>query len=140
MAEPTNRSGDNGYPLAAHHPAVLPLPLNRLRHRNTLRRFVGVALLALMLGQWTILVHSIEHAQVPAAVEDSGDTDHAWGHHAGTSACHLVDHLLTGQAPAGEPPTPPCLSPAAMRVAGPAPSIGPSAAFRAYEARGPPRA
>lgn len=110
------------------------------RHRNATRRLVGVALLALLLGQWTLLAHSIVHARAPSTAAASPEADHAWGHHAGTSACHLVDHLLTGQAPGGEPTTVSCLPPAAMRVAAPAPSIGPGPASRAYEARGPPRA
>ena len=114
--------------------------MNPLRHRNATRRLVGVALLALLLGQWTVLAHSIAHARARAAVAVSADTDHAWGHHAGTPACHLVDHLLAGQAPGGEPASDTRLPPAALPVATAAPSIGPGPVWRAYEARGPPRA
>ena len=111
-----------------------------LCHRNATRRLVGVALLALLLGQWTVLAHSIAHARAPAAVAVSVDTDHVWGHHAGTPACHLVDHLLAGQAPGGESASVAYVPPADLRVAAPAPSIGPGPVLRAYEARGPPRA
>lgn len=106
-----------------------------------MRRLIGVALLAWVMGQWTVLSHSIAHAQPVPGVESSADSNHVWGHAAGTSACHIVDHLLAGQAPAGDPPTPPCRPIAAMRMAvPPVPSIGPGPASRAYQARGPPRA
>ena len=114
--------------------------MNPLRHRNASRRVIGVALLALLLAQWTVLAHSIAHAWSPAVVDVAADADHAWGHHAGTSACHLVDHLLAGQAPGGETASVPGLPPAALRLVAPAPSIGPGPVSRAYEARGPPRA
>ncbi|MFM7531630.1 MAG: hypothetical protein ACKO5J_03895 [Rubrivivax sp.] len=72
--------------------------------RHTARRLIAVALLALVLGQWTALAHSIGHAHLPddaaaPAVDDHG----AWGHQAGTQACQLVDHLLSGQAAGGGP-------------------------------------
>lgn len=117
--------------------------MNLLCRRNATRRIVGVALLALLallLGQWTLLAHTIAHARAPAALAVSADADHDWGHHAGTPACHLVDHLLTGQAPGAQAASAPPVPPAAVRVAAPPPSIGPGAVARAYEARGPPRA
>ena len=123
------------------HRVIYPhLPMNPLRHRNATRRLIGVALLALLLGQWMALAHSIVHAPTSAAVAVSADTDDHWDHDAGTAACHLVDHLLAGQAPGGESASVPCVPPAAMRVAARAPSIGPACASPAYEARGPPRA
>lgn len=106
-----------------------------------LRRFIGVALLAWLMGQWTVLAHAIEHAQGVPGVESPAEGDAAWGHAAGAAACHIVDHLLTGQAPAAEPPTPPCGPIADRRLAVPAPASRlPDAAPSAYEARGPPRA
>lgn len=111
----------------------------RLRHRNATRRLVGVALLALLLGQWTALAHSIAHALGPPAVA-SVASDQAWGHHAGTPACSLVDHLLGGQAPGGPGVSVACVPAAALRLALPASSIGPRPLLRVYEARGPPRA
>lgn len=111
-----------------------------LHQRNATRRLVGVALLALLLGQWTVLAHSIAHALAPAAAEVSVESDHTWGHHAGSPACHLVDHLLTGQAPGGDAASATGLPPAAMQVAAPAASVGPGPLSQAYEARGPPRA
>jgi hypothetical protein len=116
------------------------LPMHRLRSCHALRRLIGVALLSLLVGQGVVLTHAIEHARAQAAVAGSAEPDHAWGHQAGTSACHLVDHLLTGQAPGGEPATAPCLPAAALRLVAPAPSLSPGLASRAYEARGPPRA
>ena len=115
-------------------------PMNPLRHCNATRRLIGVALLALLLGQWAVLAHSIAHARTPAPAAVSADTDHAWGHPAGTPACHLVDHLLAGQAPGGEPASVAFVPPAEMGLAVPASSIGPRPAPRAYQARGPPRA
>ena len=119
-------------------PTRPPLPMTRLCHRNAIRRLIGVVWLALLLGQWTALVHSIDHAPSSAAVAGSADTDHAWSHGAGTSACHLVDHLLTGHGPGGQPATVCGFPPAGLRVAASAPSIGPGPLARAYEARGPP--
>ncbi len=121
-------------------PAESQLPVNPLRHRYAIRRLIGVVLLALLLGQWTVLAHSIAHARAPAAIALSDESDDAWGHHAGTPACHLIDHLLAGQAPGVEAASVPGLPPTDSRVAALAPSIGPGAASRAYEARGPPRA
>lgn len=112
--------------------------MHPLRHLNATRCLVGVALLALLLGQWAVLAHSIAHARTPAVAAVFVESDHAWGHHAGTPACQLVDHLLTGQAPGGEATSAAGLPPGALRVAAPAPSIGPGPVSRAYEARGPP--
>lgn len=114
--------------------------MNTPRLRNAARRLVGVALLALLLGQWTALAHSVVHAHLPAQASLTVDDHDAWGHQAGTPNCQLVDHLLVGQAAAGAPApllgVPPALTlPAAL-----APSIAPGPASRAFEARGPPRA
>ncbi len=128
------------YPSTACDAAVPHPPMNPCRHRNATRRLVGVALLALLVGQWVVLAHAIAHARTPAAVAVSAETDHGWGHHAGTPACDLVDHLLTGQAPGTESASANGRPAAAIRVAPPLPSIGPGRASRAYEARGPPRA
>ena len=104
-------------------------------------RLFAVALLGMLLGQWTVLAHSIAHARASGAVAVSTDTDHAWGHYAGTSECRLIDHLIAGQAPGDTATTVvPDLPPAALQVAMPAESIGPAAEARGYEARGPPRA
>ncbi len=113
-----------------------------LARRNASRRLVGLALAALLLAQWTVLVHWIAHARAPAVVERSAepDQDNAWGHHAGASACVLVDHLLTGQAPGVEHAAAACEPPAQPRVAAAAPADAPAPAARAYDARGPPRA
>ena len=114
--------------------------MNRLRHIDIVRRLIGAALLSLMLGQGMALVHAIEHANVPTAVADADDADHAWGHLAGSSACHLLDHLLVGQAPGDEYAGPPCVPTPALPLVAPPPPICCGPAPRPYEARGPPRA
>ncbi len=116
------------------------LPMNPHRNRGATRRVVAAVLLALLLGQWTVLVHAINHAGTATPAALSADSDQAWGHQSGTSACHLVDHLLAGQAPGGEPASAAFVPPSAIEVAVPATPICPGPASRAYEARGPPRA
>ncbi len=108
--------------------------------RPAARRIVGVLLLALWLGQWSLLAHSIAHALPSAMAVAASDTDTAWGHDAGTTACHLVDHLLLGQAPGGQPPSVACLPAAVLRLSAPAASAAPGPVAAAYDARGPPRA
>jgi hypothetical protein len=115
-------------------------PMNTPRLRNAARRLIGVALLALLVGQWTALAHSIGHAHLPARATLSVDDHDAWGHEAGAPSCQLVDHLLVGQATGGDPAPLLWLPPAATLLAAPAPSIAPGPASRAFEARGPPRA
>lgn len=114
------------------------------RARLATRRLVGVALLAMWLGQWSILAHAIGHARGSEAASHAVDGEHAhdaaWGHQAGTSACDLVDHLLTGQAPGSEPAAGLRLRPEASHIAAGAASNGPGPTATAYEARGPPRA
>lgn len=120
-----------------------------LRHRQALRRVVGVVLLALLLGQLTVLVHSTDHARVRLAAEDSAalaavapaeaHSDSAWGHAAGTPACQLIDHLLFGQAPGALPAALVFAPPADRGLAAPEASIGPGPVGQAYQARGPPR-
>lgn len=119
---------------------ILRLRKRSLRHRNAAHRLIGVALLALLLGQWTVLAHSIAHARMPADAAASADADDAFGHDAGTPACHLIDHLLLGQAAGGERASVASLTLTATRVTAPAPLIGPGPASQAYEARGPPGA
>ncbi|MBA4178217.1 MAG: hypothetical protein C0505_16925 [Leptothrix sp. (in: Bacteria)] len=114
--------------------------MSALRPGDAARRIVGVALLALLLGQWTVLAHLIAHARAPAAAAVLADGDNVWGHDAGTPACHLVDHLLAGQAPGGEPAPAACVPRALPRLAAPAPSTHAGPAAQAYEARAPPRA
>lgn len=114
--------------------------MNTLRHRNATRRLVGLALLALLLAQWTALAHAIAHAPLHAGAAVAANAGAAWGHHAGTPACHLVDHLLIGQAAGDEPAPVPCLRHASTLVVASDLSIGPGLALRAYQARGPPRA
>lgn len=118
--------------------------MNLPRQSNATRRLIGVSLLALLLGQWAVLAHSIGHGHRPAvaavAVDDHKQEHDSWGHHAGTPTCQLVDHLLVGQATGGEPAPALWLPPAASQLAAPASSISPGPASRAYEARGPPEA
>ncbi len=97
-------------------------------------------MLALLLGQWTVLAHSVAHAQTAETAAVSADSDQTWGHQADTTACHLVDHLLTGQAAGAEPASLAFVPHSATEVAVAASSIDPSPALRAYRARGPPRA
>ena len=117
----------------------MPLTVNRLRHGKTVCRLIGAVVLSLMLGQWTVLVHAIEHAHAPVTVSGADDADHAWGHHAGSLECRLLDQLLQGQAPGAELAAVAGLPPAASPWVPAASSIGPVAAARVYEARGPPR-
>ena len=112
--------------------------MNGLRHRDAARRLVGAVLLSMLLGQWAVLAHAVTHAWEPAGAAAPADADGAWGHHAGTPVCQLVDHLLAGQAPGGKFAAGPCLPPVVPPGAVAAASIGPGAASRAYEARGPP--
>lgn len=120
------------------------------RRRHAARRLIGVALLALLFGQWAALAHSIGHAHLPsqAALHDHDhDHDHddgrdhdPWGHEAGTSGCQLFDHLLVEQAASGES-QPALWRPAAYALPmALAPSISPCSPSRSYDARGPPRA
>lgn len=143
--QPRRRRQNLGTPAVMLRPANAAHPrMNLLRHRTATRRLVGVALLALMLGQWALLAHTIAHAPgsvaaAVAVVSDTG-TDDDWDHQAGTAQCHLLDHLLAGQAPGADSATPACPPPTTTRLAAPAPANEPGAALPVYEARGPPRA
>lgn len=114
--------------------------MNSPRLRNAARRLIGAVLLALLVGQWTALAHSIGHAHLPAQAALAVDDHDAWGHPVGSPSCQLVDHLLVGQAAGGDPAPVLRLPPAAALPAAPAASIAPGPAARAFEARGPPRA
>ena len=142
-------------------------PMHPLSQRYAVRRLIGAVVLAMLLGQWTVLTHSIAHtrlgpdaaafigvgvgvgvgadadadadADAGATATASADTDDSWGHHAGSSVCQLVDQLLIGQAVGGDPAASPCVPPDATRAESLARSIGPSPVAHAYRARGPPR-
>lgn len=121
--------------------------LTALRCHALKRRLLGVLLFALLTAQALALTHAIAHApQAIAAFTASAgtaaaatDRDVVWGHTVGSASCHLVDHLLIGQATGFDPVVlplskldealPTCLPPAAVA----------RLALRAYEARGPPR-
>jgi hypothetical protein len=109
--------------------------------RPSARRWIGVAVLALLLAQWTALGHAFSHASwrgTTAAAQ--ADDAHSWSHSAGSSACQLVDQLLVGQATGGEPPSW-CVVPIGADVAPLAPPPAPARhPLAAYDARGPPRA
>ena len=110
------------------------------RHSNAARRLVGVALLALLLAQWTALTHAIAHVPLGAGAMVAAQADTAWGHQAGAPACALVDHLLFGQLSGGDCAAIPWFLPTASPAAAPRLPIVCGVALRAYEARGPPRA
>ncbi len=119
------------------------LPMNPVRHRKTARRLVAAVLLAMLVGQWLTLAHGVAHARTGSALAGAAapaDSNEVWGHYAGTSACHLVDHLLTGQAPGSNLASMPGLPPAAVTMAVAAASNAPGPGSRPYEARGPPAA
>jgi len=110
----------------------------RIRNSQIVRRSIGAALLSLILGQWVLLVHAVEHAHAPAEVARAHGGDHEWNHQAGSATCQLFDQLLSGQAPGAvtsEAPAPP---PATSPRAAPTGSICRGPAVLAYEARGPP--
>jgi len=133
--------------------------MHPLNQRYAVRRLIGAVVLALLLGQWTVLTHSITHTRLgpdaaafvgvgvgvgagagaTASADTDTDTDESWGHHAGSSVCQLVDQLLIGQAVGGEPAAGPCVPPDATRAESLATLIGPSPVAHAYQARGPPR-
>jgi hypothetical protein len=109
--------------------------------RPSARRWIGVAVLALLLAQWTALGHAFSHAswRSPTAVAQADDA-HGWSHSAGSSACQLVDQLLVGQATGGDPPVL-CVVLTGATAAPLAPSRAPAQRpLAAYDARGPPRA
>jgi hypothetical protein len=115
-----------------------PHTVNRFRNSTIIRRSIGAAVLSLVLGQWTLLVHAIEHAHAPEAVAEVHEGDHAWGHQAGSAACHLFDQLLSGQAPGAAPAMARGPRPGASPSVAPTGWICPGPEARAYEARGPP--
>ena len=114
--------------------------MNAPRHCHATRRLVGVALLTLLLAQWTALTHAIAHAQLGTGAVVAAQADAPWGHQAGTPSCLLVDHLLIGQLSGGDPAAIPWFWPAAAPEAMRKLAIVCSATLQAYEARGPPRA
>ena len=114
--------------------------MNAPRHCHATRRLVGVALLTLLLAQWTVLTHAIAHAQLGTGAVVAAQADAPWSHQAGTPSCLLVDHLLIGQLSGGDPAAIPWFWPASAPAASPNLPIACGFALRAYEARGPPRA
>lgn len=124
-------------------------PMNTLHRRhasNLTRRLVGVALLALLLAQWTALAHAWAHGPLHISGHISGqpaaeaEADVTWDHDAGSSACQLVDHLLIGQAAGAASAAVPFFLATTPPAAAPGGPIARGLALRAYEARGPPRA
>lgn len=122
--------------------------MNPASPRIAVRRLIGLALLALLLGQWTVLRHALTHtgsrpALAAAAAVDAAAVavaDDAWGHAAGSSVCQLVDQWLLGQLLGVDATASPCVSPAPPRAASPGSPIWSSPAAQAYQARGPPPA
>lgn len=119
--------------------------LNALRSHVLKRRLLGVMLFALLTAQALALAHAVAHgpqwvAASRHAVAQTTDRDTIWGHAAGSTACHLVDQLLTGQATGLDPvPWPLSRLEAARPVCLPPATVA-RLALQAYEARGPPRA
>lgn len=109
-----------------------------VRHRDAARRLLGLALLALVLAQWSVLSHAIAHAPAAADVAGQADPDHAHGHEAGTSVCQLVGHLLQGQAPASSVQTPSPASPTAAPAPRASLTVVAGPVVRPYDSRGPP--
>ncbi|MBK7616501.1 MAG: hypothetical protein KA375_01530 [Vitreoscilla sp.] len=114
--------------------------MSLLRHFQVTRRVVGVVMLALLLSQWLALGHAVAHSQSSVASQALADDDSdSWGHAAGAATCHLLGHLLTGQAPGHELP----VTPPADCVAVQAEALGATQCFgtapHAFEARGPPQ-
>ena len=107
-------------------------------HLSLARRIVGAVVLTLLLSQWSSLAHSIQHIALATSVTASTDAGDTWGHQAGAPACHLIDHLLTGQAPGVHTPPVPCIDFVPVQVAASVVSLGHGLVLRAYEARGPP--
>jgi len=118
----------------AHHPTMQPL-----RRAHATRRIVGLALLALLLAQWSALVHVIAHGPGHRSdVVAAADQDE-WGHPAGSPACQLFDHLLAGQAPGFDSAPAPVVPTVTAPAARPAPWAESGPEHRAYQARAPPR-
>lgn len=117
-----------------------PIVLWRGGSRAAMGRLVGVALLALLLAQWTALTHAIAHASLGAAGVVAIEDDGHWGHDAGAPACTLIDHLLLGELTGGDAPAISWLPPDAMPAAAPKCRLVCSGALWAYQARGPPGA
>ena len=123
--------------------------MNPAGPRIAIRRFIGLAVLALLLGQWTVLRHALAHtgsspalaafAAVDAATDTVAVADESWGHAAGSSVCQLVDQWLVGQLLGADAAASPCVPPAPTRAASPGSPIWSSPGGQAYQARGPPR-
>ncbi len=113
--------------------------LNR-RRTATMRGLLGVAVLVLLLAQWTALVHAIVHAPTGVHTTASRDVDAAWGHTADSASCHLLDHLLTGQAPGPAEAKAPFACPVEAAPASRLTAIHRHQVLRPYEALGPPQA
>lgn len=111
-----------------------------IRHSNSTRRLVGVALLALLLAQWTALAHAIAHAPLAAGSALVAQADAPWGHAANTPDCRLVDQLLIAPLSGADSSATVWFWPATAVASTRDLPVVCSATLRAYEARGPPRA
>jgi hypothetical protein len=103
-------------------------------------RLVGVALLALLLAQWTALTHAVAHAPLAADMALAAEAESPWGHGVNSPSCDLIDHLLLGHAMLGDPSPLAWVPPEATLAKVPKSRLFRSGTRQAYEARGPPRA
>jgi len=133
-------AGEIAHSFEPLHGDGIPLPMIKLRCPQTTRRVVGVVLLALMLVQWAALVHAVNHAPALGGALVVADADPHWGHDSGTPTCHLLDHLLLGQAIGSTGVQVPHLEFSAAAPGSADHSVTSRPAAHAYEARGPPRA
>jgi hypothetical protein len=116
--------------------------MTRARCHTAGLRVVVLVVLSLLAAQWWALHHAIGHHSALTGVHAAGVADEGstWDHDAGTPACSLLDHLLTGQALAANPPVL-CTAPqSAGPVAHTKTTPAPGEALRLYQARAPPLA
>jgi hypothetical protein len=105
-----------------------------------IQRLAAAVVLALLFAQGAALTHAVAHARTQGLAAEAVAAQDVWGHDAGSSACHLLDHLLSGQAPGAQTAALDCPPPAPAQRAEVLKSFDTGPALRAYEARGPPRA
>jgi len=107
-------------------------------------RLIGAALLALLLAQWTALMHAIAHAPLATgavvSAEADADADSLWHHAANSPSCELIDKVLLGHSTTGDASPGVWQLPEATLTMAPKYRRVRSAARQAYEARAPPRA